>query len=475
MRLAKISAGLGAVLIAALVVVSAGQNAWAALKRVPHEAAEVQLSYAPIVKQVAPAVVNIYTRRVVRTVTRSPLFNDPFFSRFFGEGFGFGLPRERVQNSLGSGVIVRPNGIIITNNHVIEGADQITVALLDRREYDAELVLADERTDLAVLRIDTDGEALPNLPLGDSDMIEVGDIVLAIGNPFGFGQTVTTGIVSALARTQTGVSDYQFFIQTDAAINPGNSGGALVSMDGRLIGINTAIFSRSGGSHGIGFATPVNMVAAVIEGALADGEIIRPWFGASGQTVTAEIGSSLGLDRPAGVLVNGVQAGGPADRAGLEVGDVVLKVDAQEVFDARGLQFRIGTHKVGGSVRLDVVRRNRALVLNMSLEAPPEEPPRNLTELRGNHPFSGLVVGNMSPAYNYELARDLGETGIVVAEATRGSRGFRRGFRGGDVILSVRGQNVGRVAELQSVLDRPANSWPVSIRRGQQVINVTLR
>ncbi|MBT3702547.1 MAG: trypsin-like serine protease, partial [Alphaproteobacteria bacterium] len=299
----------------------------------PDSRQQVQLSFAPLVKRVRPAVVNIYTRKVVKKSFRSPFFNDPFFKRFFGEKFALGAPRERIQNSLGSGVIVRADGLVVTNHHVIKGADEITVALADRREFAAEIVVKDERTDLAVLRIDPRGEVLSHLELIDSDNLEVGDLVLAIGNPFGVGQTVTSGIVSALARTQVGVADFASFIQTDAAINPGNSGGALVTMGGKLAGVNTAIFSRSGGSNGIGFAIPANMVRSVIDGAVSGGEIVRPWLGASGQAVTRDIAQAQGLDRPGGVLINSLFKGGPAQNAGLKVGDIVTAVDDHEIFD----------------------------------------------------------------------------------------------------------------------------------------------
>ncbi|MDO9125294.1 MAG: trypsin-like peptidase domain-containing protein, partial [Parvibaculum sp.] len=275
---------------------------WAAraqdAREVPSSRGQVQLSYAPVVKRVAPAVVIVYTKRVVQERAGSPLFNDPFFQQFFGNRFSFGVPRERVQQSLGSGVIVDPSGLIVTNYHVIKDGQQFTVALADRREFDAQLVLSDERTDLAVLRIDAGKQKLPHLTFKNSDSVEVGDLVLAIGNPFGVGQTVTSGIVSALARTHVGVSDYQFFIQTDAAINPGNSGGALVTMDGRLIGINSAIYSQTGGSIGIGFAIPSNMVESVVASARDGGHVKRPWFGAQLQAVDSDLAQSLGLDRP---------------------------------------------------------------------------------------------------------------------------------------------------------------------------------
>src|SRR5262245_6196072 len=232
-----------------------GSAAVGAQKTVPENETQIELSFAPVVRETSPAVVNVYAERRT-TQNQMGLFNDPFFRRFFGGDGSMNAPRNRIQNSLGSGVIVDPRGIVVTNNHVIEGGTEIRIVLADRREFEAKLMLADKRTDLAVLKIDAGDEELPALGFGDSDDLDVGDLVLAIGNPFGVGQTVTSGIVSALARTQLGITDYQFFIQTDAAINPGNSGGALVDMKGRLIGINTAIFSRSGGSQGIGFAIP---------------------------------------------------------------------------------------------------------------------------------------------------------------------------------------------------------------------------
>ncbi|MGH7088404.1 MAG: trypsin-like peptidase domain-containing protein, partial [Stellaceae bacterium] len=291
--------------------------------RAPPTREAIRLSFAPIVKVAAPAVVNVYSRRVVR---QQPLFDDPVFRQFFGDNSPFGRARERVQSSLGSGVIVDPSGLIVTNDHVVKEAQQIRVVLSDRREFEAKVLLADARADLAVLKIDPHGAALPALALGDSDRLEVGDLVLAIGDPFGVGQTVTSGIVSALARS-AGVSDFRSFIQTDAAINPGNSGGALVDLDGRLVGINTAIFSQSGGSIGIGFAIPAAMLRPMLQAALHGGRIVRPWLGASGQPVTAEIAPTLGLAHPEGVLVKDVAADSPAAKAGLHIGDVILDVE----------------------------------------------------------------------------------------------------------------------------------------------------
>ena len=280
----------------------------------PTSPAELMLSYAPIVQRVQPAVVNVYAAKMVRE--HNPLLDDPIFRQFFGVP---GQQPEQMQRSLGSGVMVDPSGLVVTNVHVIEGADEVKVSLSDKREFEAEIVLKDPRSDLAVLRLKGAHEKFPTLDFANSDELQVGDVVLAIGNPFGVGQTVTHGIISALARTQVGITDYQFFIQTDAAINPGNSGGALVDMAGKLAGINTAIFSRSGGSQGIGFAIPANMVRVVVSSAKSGGKAVkRPWLGAKLQAVTPEIAESLGLRLPTGALVASVVSNSPAARAGLE-------------------------------------------------------------------------------------------------------------------------------------------------------------
>jgi serine protease Do len=444
--------------------------------KVPQTRADLQYSFAPLVKKAAPAVVNIYTRKVVEQVVRSPLFDDPFFRRFFGDSFGgdLGRRRKRMENSLGSGVILSNDGLIVTNHHVIEGADSITVAMSDRREFEAELVLDDERTDLAVLRIDAEGEQLPFLRLRDSDTVEVGDLVLAIGNPFNVGQTVTSGIVSALARTQVGVSDFQFFIQTDAAINPGNSGGALIGVDGRLIGVNTAIFSKTGGSHGIGFAVPSNMVRAVIQSAKAGHRTVRrPWLGANTQTVSAEIASSIGLERPEGVLIRAIYPGGPADRAGLKVGDVMQRVDGRPIDSPRALNFRLATKGIGGKAKLDIWRQGKTSVREMDLIVAPESPSRNERELTGRHPLSGAVVGNLSPALAEELGMDTLATGVVVLKLRSRSAAARLRLRQGDRILRVNGRKIETVEVLKRALDRARDGWEITVRRGNE--NTTIR
>src|SRR3982750_2824795 len=328
-----------ALLTAALAVPAQAQD-----RRVPASAADVKLSYAPVVQRVTPAVVNVYAAKTVQN--RNPLLDDPVFRRFFGVP---GQQPEQMQRSLGSGVMVDPSGLVVTNNHVIEGADQVKVSLADKREFEAEIVLKDSRTDLAVLRLKDAKEKFPTLDFANSDELLVGDVVLAIGNPFGVGQTVTHGIVSALARTQVGITDYQFFIQTDAAINPGNSGGALVDLSGRLVGLNTAIFSRSGGSQGIGFAIPVNMVKVVVASAKGGGTTVkRPWLGAKLQNVTPDIAEGLGLKRPAGALIATVSEKSPAARAGLKTGDVIVGVDGQAVDDQNAFDYRFATKALGG-------------------------------------------------------------------------------------------------------------------------------
>ena len=439
-------------------------------RQVPSGEAEVLLSFSPVVKRVVPAVVNIYTTKKIQ-VSSSPFFNDPFFRRFFGDSTPFGMPKERVEGALGSGVLVRDYGIIVTNNHVIGGADEIRVVLADRREFAAEVVLADSRTDLAVLKIELNGERIPYLEFADSDMVEVGDFSLAIGNPFGVGQTVTSGIVSATARTNTGISDFQFFIQTDAAINPGNSGGALVSLDGKLIGINTAIFSRTGENTGIGFAIPSNMVKRVVDAALANGTILRPWTGFSGQDVDSQIARSLGLDRPGGVLVDSLYPGGPAELAGILPGDVILEVAGREVIDSPGLHFRIATAEEGDILLLTINRGGQLVELPIALTLPPEHPPKNQITLEGRHPFQQVTVANLSPRLADELGWNFMETGVIVMEVeTRSPAGRRNFIRPGDVILSLNGAAIDLVKDLSAVLAEPSEDYIYELRRQGRVI-----
>jgi serine protease Do len=448
---------------------SAGMKALPqAATAVPRSAADVQLTFAPIVRRVAPAVVNVYSRSVVRQQV-NPLFADPLFQQFFGVSPEM---RQRVQQSLGSGVIVRGDGVVLTNRHVIEGGQDIVVVLADKRELKARVLLSDARTDLAVLKIDTHGEQLPTIQFGDSDRVQVGDLVLAIGDPFGIGQTVTMGIVSALARTQISASDYQFFIQTDAAINPGNSGGALVTTDGKLAGINTAIVSRTGEYAGIGFAIPANLARRVVEGALGGGFKV-PWIGASGQAVTGDVARSVGLGRPEGVILKSVYPGGPAASAGLHSGDVVLAVDGASVDDMQGLNYRIATHRPGESLRLQVRAGggNRDVAVRLAL--PPENPPRDLTTIGGRNPLTGAKVENLSPAVNTELQLDLMAHGVVVMSPGE-SIAAQQGFQSGDIVRAINGTEIHTVGELNRALASAGGQWDMIIDRGGQQIHVQL-
>ena len=440
--------------------------------RVPASQAEVKLSFAPIVKRVTPAVVNVYATREVQAQV-SPLYGDPFFQRFFGQPMG--RPEKRAQSSLGSGVLVSSDGLIVTNHHVVKDADQVRVALADKREFDAEIVLKDERTDLAVLKLKTPGGPLPFLDLDNSDSLAVGDLVLAVGNPFGVGQTVTQGIVSALARTGVGISDYQFFIQTDAAINPGNSGGALVDMAGKLVGINTAIYSRSGGNMGIGFAIPSNMVKLVVDAARAGGGVRRPWLGATLQSVTADIAEGLGLDRPRGALVAKVQADSPAAKAGLKPGDLVLAVDGQTVDDPDSFGYRFTTRGIGGSVPLTIFDGKKEKTVSLVLIAAPENVARDERKLAGRTPFTGATVVNLSPAVAEELRLDDKYEGVVVTAVAPNSPAARVGFQPGDLIRSVNGQNIATTEMLQRALEARANAWQLEIERAGRTMQLVLR
>jgi Do/DeqQ family serine protease len=432
----------------------------------PSSMADVQLTFAPVVKRVAPAVVNVYARTVVQQQV-NPLFADPFFSQFFG---GNPEMRQRVQQSLGSGVIVRADGIILTNNHVVDGGNEIVVALNDKREFKARVLTADPRTDLAVLKIDTRGEKLPFVPFADSDQVQVGDLVLAVGDPFGVGQTVTMGIVSAQARTQVAGGDYQYFIQTDAAINPGNSGGALVTTSGRLAGINTAIYSRSGGSVGIGFAIPANLARRVVEG-VEGGQVSATtrgvrlaWAGVNGQPVTSAIAASLGLAKPGGVLIKDVYPGGPLANAGVKSGDVVQMVDGAAVDDLQALNYRIATHPPGARVRLTVASGKASREVMATVALPPETPPRETQTVAGRNPLAGAKIENLSPAVALDVGADLFAKGVVITDVADNSIAAAQGFRPGDIIRAVNGDAVYRTGELVRALNG-ATRWQLTLER----------
>lgn len=441
-------------------------------KAPPQSKGQVQLSFAPVVKRAAPSVVNVYASHVEkRSATRGAM--DEFMRRFFGEeGSGRGrAPGERAQRSLGSGVIVDESGLVITNNHVIENMNEVRVALADRREFEATIVLRDPRTDLAVVKIKTPVGGLVPMPFGDSDALEVGDFVMAIGNPFGVGQTVTQGIVSALARTQVGSSDYQFFIQTDAAINPGNSGGALVDLQGALVGINTAIYSQSGGSHGIGFAIPTSMVRAVVETAKGGATTVRrPWLGARVQSVTPDIAESMGLDHPTGVLVASLQPKSPAEEAGLKRGDLILTVDGKVVDDPEAFGYRFALKGLSGQAKFGIQRGTTRSAVAVKLAAAPETRPRDVLKVRTRSPFLGATLVNTSPAVAEELQVDFPVEGVAVSAVDEGSVASRAGLQKGDVIVAINGAPATTTKDLDRITRNSLNLWEVSINRGGEVL-----
>ncbi len=472
----KILLGLSAALAALVCLIALAAFAGPSQAQLlPGSREEIRMSFSPLVKKASPAVVNVYSERLVRQ-SSSPFAGDPFFQRFFGPD-AFGMPRERVQSSLGSGVIVGSEGIIVTNNHVVEDANALKVVLSDRREFEAELVLADERTDLAVLRIDTDGVELPTLEYADTRALEVGDLVLAIGNPFGVGQTVTSGIISATARTDVGISDYAFFIQTDAAINPGNSGGALIDNAGRLVGVNSAIFSRSGGSNGIGFAIPAEMVKRVVDSAVNEGQIVRPWLGIKGQSVSSDIAKSLELDRPVGVLVTEIYPDSPADGAKLRRGDVVLMFEGREVFDEAGLKFLAATLASGDTANLTVLRSGKETNVKVEVSPPPGATEAELVVLEGTNPLAGAEVAELSPALAESLGRDPFDKGVLVNRIARRSPAYQFGIRPGDMIIEVNGDAIETLKELETILAKPSKSgvWQVAIDRNGRRVSSTVR
>src|ERR1700728_3215422 len=452
-----------AVVVVATLLTPAG----AQQRQVPASSAQLQLSYAPIVQRVAPAVVNVYASHVVEN--QNPFMADPFFRQFFGGG---GMPREMVQRSLGSGVLVDASGLIVTNYHVIEGASDVKIALADKREFDADIVLKDQRSDLAVLRIKSGGERFATLEFANSDELQVGDVVLAIGDPFGVGQTVTHGIVSAVARTQVGNSDYQFFIQTDAAINPGNSGGALVDVNGRLVGINSEIYSRSGGSEGIGFAIPANMVRVVVSSAESGSKTVkRAWFGAKLQEVTPEIADSIGLKHPGGALVASVVSGSPAAHAGIKTSDLIVTIDGVTVDDPGAFDYRFATKPLGGETKIGLIRQGKETVVSLPLQGLPDTP-RDEVVIKSRSPFLGATVANLSPALADEMRLEPQAEGVVITGVADGSAAQSVGVQKGDVVVSVNGQNIAKSSDLDRIANAGSRSWRITIDRGGQQISV---
>jgi Do/DeqQ family serine protease len=446
----------------------------ASAQYVPASQAQISLSFAPVVKKASPSVVNIYTKRVVRErVSVSPFLNDPVFGQLFGNSSPLlqGPVRERVERSLGSGVIIGGDGLIVTSHHVIKNAQAIIVAMADKREFEATVVKRDPQTDLAFLKIDAK-ETLPYLEMRDSDTLEVGELVLAIGNPFNVGQTVTQGIISALARPAAGVSDYQFFIQTDAAINPGNSGGALVDMAGRLIGINTAIFSTSGGSNGIGFAIPTATVRAVQSSQVKEGQVVRPWFGIASQPITREIADSLGLKSPTVALVRKVTENSPAAKAGIMEGDVITSLNGYAIDSDKSLAYRIGTTSIGQPADVIATRKGTELKFTVLPSAPPQVA-NDSKMLKGTHPLAGLTVSSITPDIAAELGMEVDDAKGVVIIGGQNVGGVS--LSKGDIIAEVNGQPVTSVSQLEKALSAKTRTWKILALRGGSTLTLTIR
>jgi Do/DeqQ family serine protease len=440
-------------------------------KQVPQSNAEVTLSFAPVVKKAAPAVVNVYASRTEK-VQQNPLFDDPVFQQFFGTAPS--TPRSQTLRSLGSGVIVDASGLVVTNYHVINQMTDVKVALSDQAEYPAQIVLRDQRNDLAVLKIKGDGP-FPTMELGDSDKVEVGDIALAIGDPFGVGQTVTQGIISALARTNVAQGVSAFYLQTDASINPGNSGGALVDTHARLVGINSAIFSQSGGSVGIGFAIPVDMVKIVVAAAKAGDKIVhRPWLGASLQGVTYDIAETFGMNRPIGALVTDVVDDGPSAAGGLQRGDLITAIDGKLVESPESFGFRFGTKPVGGTATLTVRRGSATKEVVVRLERAPATPKPDKVTIAGSSPFAGITAANLSPAIEEELSSPENHDGVVVLSVAPESNAAATAFQKGDMILAINDVPIKTTRDLVSATSGRNYYWKLSLLRGGEVINTVL-
>ena len=449
-------------ILAAIVIALVPQTGLAETK-VPQSQQEMTLSFAPVVRQAAPAVVNIFVKRVVAQ-RRTPFADDPFFREFFR---GFQESRPRIQNSLGSGVILTSDGFVVSNYHVVGMAEEIRVVLQDRREFDARVVLGDEETDLAILKLEN-AEDLPALDFRNLDTLEVGELVLAIGNPFGVGQTVSSGIVSALARSGIRVgSGRGYFIQTDAAINPGNSGGALVDMKGRLVGINTAILSRSGGSVGIGFAIPSTLVQRFLEQAQEGNDAFaRAWAGVSGQAIDGDMADALGLNTPAGLLLNALHPESPFAAAGLEQGDVILRFDGEEVHSPQEVLFYMSLARLGQDIPVEYLRRGKVRTALIEMIAAPEKPARNPVTLDDDSVFEGMQAIQINPAVITEYNLPFTAEGVLVIDP--GRLAARAGLRAGDILLGLNGEAVKTTRDLVRYAGENTRNWRIDYQRGNR-------
>ncbi|TDT75422.1 Do/DeqQ family serine protease [Litoreibacter halocynthiae] len=438
--------------------------------KVPQSQTEISLSFAPLVKEAAPAVVNIFANRIVQQ-SESPFRGNPLFEELFR---GFGQSQPRVQNSLGSGVIVSEDGIVVSNYHVVGMATEIRVVLTDRREFEAEILLADRDSDLAILKINAD-TPLPHLSFRDSDEVEVGELALAIGNPFGIGQTVTSGIVSGLARSGTATGNARgYYLQTDAAINPGNSGGALVDVSGRLIGINTSILTRSGGSNGVGFAIPANLVARYVEQARAGNDsFTQAWAGIFGQAVDYSLAEGFGLSVPEGVVISSMHPVSPFAEAGLALGDIVLSVDGQPVNSPPEMLFRMSVRPVGDTITVEYLSDGEVREAEVALIEAPDTPPRDARVVQGGT-LVGLAVANINPAVQSELNLPTAlSEGVVVTDVSGPLA--RVGLRAGDVLLEINGEAIMSTADVEDVSDMRSRNWRIDGLRGGQRFSYRFR
>jgi serine protease Do len=422
-------------------------------------------SYAPVLKNVLPSVVNISSSKVVKADKHMRDFQmDPFFRQFFGDSGQFNVPKDRREKSLGSGVIVSPEGYILTNNHVVDGATDVKVTLSDKREFDAKVIGTDPKTDIAVLKIDASN--LKPVTIGDSSKVEVGDTAMAIGDPFGVGQTVTRGIISATGRGNLGIEDYEDFIQTDAPINPGNSGGALINDRGELVGINTAILTHGEGSEGIGFAVPSNLARQVMDQILKNGKVVRAYMGILPQDMTTDMAKAFGEKDARGVVVGDVTPNSPAQEAGVHRGDILLEVNGKPVANSNQLRNNISMMQPGTEIKLKLLRDGSERDLTVKLkEMPTETAMARPGDDDSTKALDGVEVSNLSPNMAERLGLPESSTGVMVTDVDPSSKIADAGLRKGDVIQEVNHQPVKNVSEFQSAVKKGGNDPLLLVNR----------
>jgi len=423
---------------------------------------------ADVAQKVIPSVVNIASVKTV-AVEQSPYLSHPFFGDLFGN-----IPHEQVQKALGSGVIVSADGYIITNDHVVAGADKVEVRLADNRVMTARIIGTDPKSDVAVVKIEAKG--LPAIPIGESSKLRIGAFVLAVGNPFGLGQTVTMGIVSALGRSGLGITDYENFIQTDAAINPGNSGGALVNMQGELVGINTAILSRSGGNVGIGFAIPVDLAMSVKNSLVRYGKVVRGWLGVTAQEMDAKIAKSLGLDSPKGILVADVAKGSPAALAGIQRSDVILAINGQPVGNPMALRFAVSELTPGAQIKMNVFRSGKELIIPVRVgDLAKASAAEESFLVKDNRFLAGITAADISPAVREQLNLSKDLTGVIVMDVKRDSAAHSSGIQPGDIIMKLGNLNIKNLADFKkAVAGLTGRRMSVTIYRGGMIMSSTI-